>query len=88
LPEHAATLSFSYPSVERARSVAAAVEPEAGDIEGGRTVARVSRSGRVVSVAVEAGDLTALRAGTNTWNGLVGTAERVAEGTEQPPSPE
>ncbi len=82
MPEHAATLSFSYPTVRRARSVADAVAPEAGDIEGGRTVANVSRSGRTVEIAVEAADLTALRAGTNTWNGLVGTAERVAETAE------
>jgi len=74
-----ATLTFSYRSEERARSVAAAVEREAGDIEGGRTTATVTREGETVAVTVDARDLSALRAGANTWGTLVEVAERAAE---------
>jgi KEOPS complex subunit Pcc1 len=76
---HTTTLTFPYPTKEHARSVAAALEREAGDIEGGRTVAAVEREERTVAVRIEAADLTALRAGANTWCGLVEVAERAAE---------
>jgi KEOPS complex subunit Pcc1 len=76
---HDATLSFEYDAVERARLVARSVRQEVGEIEGDRTAATVSRDARTVTVAVEADDLVALRAGLNTWASLVSVAERVGE---------
>lgn len=74
--EHEALLEFDYADAERARRVAGSVAVEAGDIEGGRTTATVECAGPTVRVAVEAADLVALRAGVNTWTGLVGVAEQ------------
>jgi KEOPS complex subunit Pcc1 len=76
---HATTLVFEYDDLDRARTVERAVAREAGDIEGDRTTASVERSGPTVRVAVEADDLTALRAGQNTWCSLVEVAERAAD---------
>jgi KEOPS complex subunit Pcc1 len=76
---HDSELLFEYATVERARTVERAVAREAGDIGGDRTKASVSREGRRLSVSVEADDLTALRAGQNTWCSLVGVAERTAD---------
>lgn len=76
---HSTELVFSYGSVERARVVERSVRVEAGDIAGDRSEASVSRDGATVTVRVEARDLTALRAGGNTWLTLVAVAERVAD---------
>jgi len=76
---HRTTLRFSYASERDARTVHRAVRVEAGDIEGDRTSASVERAGATVRVTVEAADLTALRAGTNTWTTLVGVAEAAAD---------
>jgi KEOPS complex subunit Pcc1 len=48
-----------------------------------RSEASVDREGRVVSAAIGAADLVALRAGTNTWLRLVGVAEDVAAAGDQ-----
>ncbi|GGM68546.1 KEOPS complex subunit Pcc1 [Halarchaeum rubridurum] len=73
---HRTSLTFSYESESVATAVAAAVRVEAGEIEGGRTRASVERDGEAVRVTVTAADLTALRAGANTWTTLVAVAER------------
>jgi len=73
---HQAVLEFDYADGERADRVARSVGVETGDIEGDRTAASVARDGRTVLLTVEAADLVALRAGINTWTGLVGVAER------------
>ena len=75
---HSTTLVFEYDSVGRARTVERSVAVEAGDIEGDRSAASVAREGATVTVTVEARDLTALRAGNNTWLTLVEVSERVA----------
>ncbi|WP_232687329.1 KEOPS complex subunit Pcc1 [Halobacterium zhouii] len=74
---HTATLVFEYDSTARARIVERSVAVEAGDIDGDRSTATVSRDGAKVTVTVEASDLTALRAGHNTWATLVEVAESV-----------
>ena len=91
-PAHAASLRFSYDDERRARAVERAVAVEVGEIpragdaadpDGGmaeRSRASVARDGRTVEVRVEAADLVALRAGTNTWARLVSVAEAVAGG--------
>jgi KEOPS complex subunit Pcc1 len=76
---HAATLVFDYADSTAARLVAASVEQELDDIEGDRTHATLTRSEASIEVRVTADDLTALRAGMNTWFSLVEVAESVAE---------
>jgi len=73
---HRTTLEFEYDDERRARVVGRSVAQEVGEIDDDRSTARLSRDGRVVTVEVEAADLVALRAGTNTWLSLVGVAER------------
>jgi KEOPS complex subunit Pcc1 len=76
---HSTTLVFTYDSVAVARVVARSVAVEAGDIEGDRSSAAVERDGATLTVTVDAADVTALRAGQNTWLTLVEAAERAAE---------
>lgn len=76
---HRTSLVFSYETERVAVAVANAVRVEAGDIEGGRTRATLERDGATVQVTVAAADLTALRAGANTWTTLVEVAERASE---------
>jgi KEOPS complex subunit Pcc1 len=54
------------------------VSQELGEIDGDRATATVDRDGQTVTVTVSADDLTALRAGLNTWATLVEVAESVA----------
>lgn len=76
---HSTELVFRYDSSTVASVVASSVAVEAGDIEGDRSDAAVDRDGDTVTVTVDAADLTALRAGQNTWLTLVEVAERAAE---------
>ena len=74
---HATTLVFEYSSRRAAAVVARSVEREVGEIEGDRTEAALVREGDTVTVEIEADDVTALRAGLNTWTTLVEVAESV-----------
>lgn len=76
--DHSTELVFEYGSPAVARTVERSVAVEAGDIEGDRSEAAVQRDDATVTVTVDAADLTALRAGNNTWLTLVEVAERVA----------
>lgn len=82
---HEAVLAFDYPDAERAARVADSVRVEADDIDGDRTSAAVAREGGTVVVTVTATDLVALRAGVNTWTGLVGVAERAGDALDATP---
>jgi KEOPS complex subunit Pcc1 len=75
---HTAEFVFRYASPRAAALVAAAIDQEAGEIDGGRSSATVRREGEAVYVDVDADDLVALRAGMNTWSTLVEVAERSA----------
>lgn len=75
---HSASYEFTYDSLEAARVVEQSVRVEAGDVTGDRTTASVDRDGATLTVTVNATDLTALRAGTNTWLTLVEVAESAA----------
>ena len=79
MPSHSTELVFRYDSSAVASVVADSVAVEAGDIEGDRSRAAVNRDGDTVRVTVDATDLTALRAGQNTWLTLVEVAERAAD---------
>ncbi|MFB6110366.1 MAG: KEOPS complex subunit Pcc1 [Halodesulfurarchaeum sp.] len=74
---HETELSFPYRSPERAALVAAALEPEMGAIDGDRTSVSLDRSGAALRVTIEASDVVALRAGQNTWLGVLEATERV-----------
>lgn len=73
---HEAVFAAVYATPERARRVERALRPEVGDIDGDRTSVTLAREGDGLTVTVRATDLTALRAGLNTWLGLVEVAER------------
>ena len=77
-PDHRLATDFRYPGESRARAVARSVRVEVGEASDGRSRATVGRDGAVVTVGIDAADLVALRAGTNTWLRLVGVAEAVA----------
>ena len=76
---HETTFTFSYRTPARAAIVAAALEPEVGAIDGDRTSVALDRREGVLQVTVEASDAVALRAGQNSWLGLLEVAEAVAE---------
>lgn len=74
---HETTFSLSYPAVETATIIEQSLRQEAGEIDGDRTHATLTRSENEVTITIEAEDLIALRAGHNTWLGLVAVAERI-----------
>lgn len=76
---HEAVFEYPYDDERTASIVAESLRPEVGDIEGDRTRATLRQDGNTVTVAVRARDLTALRAGINTWGSLVSVAERTAD---------
>jgi len=76
---HEAVFEFPYANDRTAAVVVASVRPEVGDIDGDRTTAVVERRDDTVVLTVRASDLTALRAGINTWGSLIGVAERIVD---------
>jgi len=74
---HSVTLAVSFDSSARAKRVFESLDPEVGGVDDDRAGASVAREGRTVEVTVEATDLSALRAGTNSWSRLFSTAEAV-----------
>ncbi len=71
-----AVLEVPYEDSDTARQVARSLAPEVGAIDDDRSRVRLARDGDTVEITVTATDLTALRAGLNTWFRLVGVAER------------
>ena len=84
-PDHCLEADFEYATERRARVVAESISVEVGEMPDERSAATVDREGRVVSIAIGAADLVALRAGTNTWVRLVGVAEDVADACGERP---
>ncbi|MCL9815145.1 KEOPS complex subunit Pcc1 [Natranaeroarchaeum aerophilus] len=76
---HGATYTFAYDSATVARIIERSVRPEVGDIDDERSQVSLSRSESTIEVTVEATDLVALRAASNTWLTLVDVAESVAD---------
>jgi len=76
---HETRVAAEYRSSEQARRIERALAPEVGDIGDDRSRTRLRRTGTTVSIAVEASDLVALRAGLNTWCGLLRVAERTSD---------
>ncbi|WP_418281106.1 KEOPS complex subunit Pcc1 [Halorubrum sp. DTA98] len=77
--EHDTVLRVSYPTERRARVIADALTPEVGEIDDARSATTVARDGDTVRVRVGADDLTALRAGINSWSRLIEVAEQLSE---------
>lgn len=86
-PVHNTTLVCSYSSARRARIVAESVRQELGEIDGSRSVTRLDRRGSTIELAIEATDLTALRAAVNTWLTLIDVAERTESTAESAVTP-
>lgn len=76
---HSAVLRFQYRSPEAAALVADAVAGELGEIGGDRAAATLTVEDATLRVGIDAADLVSLRAGLNTWEGLLAVAERSAE---------
>lgn len=76
---HSAALRFQYRSPEAAALVADAVAGELGEIGGDRATATLTVEDATLRVGIDAADLVSLRAGLNTWEGLLAVAERSAE---------
>ena len=75
MSSHVATLEFIYESTDVARIVAESVVPEVDELADERSRTAVERAGRTVTITVHARDLSALRAGLNTWFALADVAE-------------
>ncbi|WP_049971763.1 KEOPS complex subunit Pcc1 [Haladaptatus cibarius] len=83
---HDALFQFEYESDERALLVFRSIEQEIGEIDDDRSQTTVEREENCVVIRVSADDLVALRAAMNTWQTLVGVAERVSGFDESSPS--
>ncbi|MFC7074153.1 KEOPS complex subunit Pcc1 [Halovenus rubra] len=73
---HDTVLTLDYASIEQARRVTRAIEPEIGDIDDDRSSVSFSRHGGRLEIHIVASDSVALRASVNTWLSLVDVAER------------
>ena len=76
---HSTQLRFEYPTATAARRVERAIAVEVGELDDDRSAASVDRDQTVVTVAIDAADRVALRAGINSWCRYVATAETVAD---------
>lgn len=76
---HRAVFTLEYHNERTARIVSTSLTQEIGEIDDARSTTTVSHESRTVTIAVDAGDLVALRAAVNTWLSLAGVAERVVE---------
>lgn len=61
-----------------ARTVERSLRVEADDLVDERSATRIKRDGGALCIDVQATDLVGLRAATNTWLGLLATAEETA----------
>ncbi|AWB26781.1 KEOPS complex subunit Pcc1 [Halococcoides cellulosivorans] len=73
-----AVVRVEYDDADRARRVERALAPEIDAIDADRTAAILDRDGATLEISIEATDPVALRAGANSWLGLLEVAERVA----------
>jgi len=72
-------LRFEYPTATAAGRVERSIAVEVGELDADRSTVTVDREGSVVTIAIEATDRVALRAGINSWCRYVSTAETVAD---------
>jgi KEOPS complex subunit Pcc1 len=74
---HETVLEFDFESDATADLVARSVAQEIGEIADDRSATALTREDATVVVTVEAADIVALRAATNTWIRLVEVAETI-----------
>ncbi|ERH06893.1 MAG: uncharacterized protein conserved in archaea [Halonotius sp. J07HN4] len=72
-------LRFEYPTATAARRIERSIAVEVGELDPDRSTVTVDREEAVVTLAIEATDRVALRAGINSWCRYVATAESVAD---------
>jgi KEOPS complex subunit Pcc1 len=72
---HSLTLTAAYDDPERARTVARSLSEEVDEIDDDRSRTELDREGTDLTVRVDAADLVALRAASNTWLSLLSVAE-------------
>lgn len=81
---HDSFLTFEYDDRSRARLVERSIRSEIGEIDDERSWTVLSREAETLSVHIEAEDLVALRAATNTWLTLLDVAETVGRTEDGP----
>lgn len=75
---HRTTFSLEYDDERQARIVEASVGQEIGEIDDDRSRTAIECEATTLRIVIEAADLVALRAASNTWLTLVDVAERSA----------
>lgn len=75
---HEATYTFSYESTSDATRIELSLRPELGEIDERRSTVSLTRDDETLEISVEATDLVALRAASNTWLTLVDVAETIS----------
>lgn len=79
---HSIRFSLEYDTDRLAETVAASLDNEVGEINDDRSRTTLSRERSTVCIDVEAADLVALRAASNTWLSLADVAERTVQAAE------
>lgn len=75
---HHIDFELEYDSVDLARVIYRSVAQEIGEIDDDRSETAVTMDGNAVQLSIDAADLVALRAASNTWLSLIEVAEDTA----------
>jgi len=74
---HDLTLTATYDDSATARTVARSLRREVGEIDDDRSRTELRREGLTLTITIDAADVVALRAASNTWLSLLSVAETV-----------
>lgn len=75
---HQIGFDLEYDSAEVANVIYQSVAQEIGEIDDDRSETTITMEGNTVRISIDAADLVALRAASNTWLSLVEVAEDTA----------
>lgn len=75
---HHIDFNLEYESADLARVIYRSVAQEIGEIDDDRSETAVTMDGNAVQLSIDAADLVALRAASNTWLSLIEVAEDTA----------
>lgn len=75
---HQIGFDLEYDSAEVANVIYQSVSQEIGEIDDNRSETTITMEGNTVRISIDAADLVALRAASNTWLSLVEVAEDTA----------
>jgi KEOPS complex subunit Pcc1 len=70
-------LTATYDDSATARTVARSLRREVGEIDDDRSRTELRREGLTLTITIDAADVVALRAASNTWLSLLSVAETV-----------